>query len=1445
MGRFLLVLYITAWLPLSGQGQGCAGLNADAGPDQFSCDPTNPPQLQGSYSGTPDKYYWTPGNYLSDPNVTDPTVNAPAGKYTFTFTVEAMSSINLISNGNFEAGNSGFTHEYSYGFPGGTFGPGWLSVGTNPLGYNGSWAPCGDHTSGSGNQLIVDGHTSANAKVWCQTVSVSPGKTYLVRFYVQSVFPAAPCQLNVLANNVSFGTVQGGALCDWQSFEECFKATSASVEICIRETSGIGYGNDFAIDDIEMYEKCMDTDEVVVEVVDLKAQAAIPQPPRCASDVFDLNALGSSTGPNIRYEWRSDGGTIVSSSGLTAKGKGRGTYYVKVIYQNGNVYCEKEAEVQADPSDDLEGLLEVEGIANCNSDTIELRGSVINGSGDYTYHWIPANKIHRGLNEPTAYVTEAGLYKLVVIDKQSGCEIQLQEVVASDTTKPKVEISADSLISCKNPLATLASTPFDTSRYLYEWTLPDLTLIRNADTLHAADTGLYLLRATDKFNKCYTETSHVLRADTTMPLVALGPDGIIDCRNEEFLVHAQDTGTAGTSRYVWLLPTGPLPPDSVLVDQRVSQGGWVVLTAINNTNGCSHTDSLFVADVRKLPAAIAGKTDTLNCSKTQLQLDGSASTSDSTKLGWFTYTGNIIGDTTTAFPNIDKPGWYFLRVTDTTNQCRQIDSVFIHQDTTRPSAVLDAETTFRCSDTLRWLDGSASSSGASIRYLWLTSDGSIASGQGTPNISVKGPGRYFLIVDNLTNGCSDTAEMLVKPDLGAPTAQIDVPDTITCSLRSVQLNATTSSPTGNPVRFEWKADSGQAIQNDHTLSPQVDRGGYYTLIVTDTVNGCSTTVQVLVSVDTLSPLADAGADAIWNCASRVLLLDGANSQGTHALNYTWSTSDGRFSGRTDQPQANVTSPGSYLLTVRDVRTGCYAIDSIAVIADTIYPVVRIALPDTLNCKVTSLVLDGSASGSGTRIRYEWTSSNGQLSGNTMLPVATAIRGGTYSLLMVDTINFCRDSASVLVVEDLRAPLFSIAGTTTLNCSGNPVELSAGLNSARGGESFTWSTRLGLISGRTDSTGILGVRRGWYMVTVLDPHNGCTSTDSIFVDQINDLGVELVGGANLTCLVRKIALSGMVLGGSGAELLTWTTRGGNIIGNAATAQIEADRPGWYYFSAQQAGNGCEAIDSIEILENTNVPASLHARLHQANCPGDLWVLEIDSITGGEAPLRYVWNGKDFQGSRLSGGNFGSQHIEVFDRNGCSLSVTYTTIEPVGIDVQLMPLARIDQGSSLPLDPVYSLPPDSIASVSWSPGRFLSCSDCLQPVAERVSEDIEYFCTVVSKKGCSATARIRIEVILREVWVPNAFSPNGDQINDRFFPVISPDAFREIRNFRIFDRWGNLQYEQKLLSPGQVYDLAWDGTSNGEKLNPGVYLYAMELIWNNGDRQLLSGDISLIR
>jgi len=86
----------------------------------------------------------------------------------------------------------------------------------------------------------------------------------------------------------------------------------------------------FALDDIALYEKCIDEDEVEVEIVDLTAKLTIPLKPKCSSDIFDLFATGSSGGNKITYEWTTVGGTIISTNGLTAKARGQGRIPLKL-----------------------------------------------------------------------------------------------------------------------------------------------------------------------------------------------------------------------------------------------------------------------------------------------------------------------------------------------------------------------------------------------------------------------------------------------------------------------------------------------------------------------------------------------------------------------------------------------------------------------------------------------------------------------------------------------------------------------------------------------------------------------------------------------------------------------------------------------------------------------------------------------------------------------------------------------------------------------------------------------------------------------------------------------------------------------------------------------------------------------------------------------------------
>lgn len=159
------------------------------------------------------------------------------GKYTYKLTAEGVSTNNLITNGNFESGNSGFSSGYTFNFVNTTEGE--YFVTSNPSSWNGGFSPCGDNTSGAGNMLLVNGHPVAGTNFWCQTIPTVIGRMYLFEFYHTSVVSSNPGQLAVKINGSTVGGVTAGSLCNWERYEICFTATTASTQICLSESSGI------------------------------------------------------------------------------------------------------------------------------------------------------------------------------------------------------------------------------------------------------------------------------------------------------------------------------------------------------------------------------------------------------------------------------------------------------------------------------------------------------------------------------------------------------------------------------------------------------------------------------------------------------------------------------------------------------------------------------------------------------------------------------------------------------------------------------------------------------------------------------------------------------------------------------------------------------------------------------------------------------------------------------------------------------------------------------------------------------------------------------------------------------------------------------------------------------------------------------------------------------
>ena len=212
-------------------------------------------------------YCWSASNGTVSNSSAIITV-APSTNTTYYYNTQVLGT-NLIVNGDFENGNTGFTSEYAYEAPPNTIG-GTYYVATNPSIWNGGMNACTDHTSGVGKMLLVNGSSTLNTQVWKGAINTISNTNYAFSVWVQSVHPANPAQLKFSINGIQIGQIfQANATpCIWKQFYIVWNSgnnTTANISLVNQNTQT--NGNDFAIDDISFAPVLVLTDSVKVDLV--------------------------------------------------------------------------------------------------------------------------------------------------------------------------------------------------------------------------------------------------------------------------------------------------------------------------------------------------------------------------------------------------------------------------------------------------------------------------------------------------------------------------------------------------------------------------------------------------------------------------------------------------------------------------------------------------------------------------------------------------------------------------------------------------------------------------------------------------------------------------------------------------------------------------------------------------------------------------------------------------------------------------------------------------------------------------------------------------------------------------------------------------------------------------------------------------------------------------
>lgn len=236
----------------------------------------------------------------------------------------------------------------------------------------------------------------------------------------------------------------------------------------------------------------------------------------------------------------------------------------------------------------------------------------------------------------------------------------------------------------------------------------------------------------------------------------------------------------------------------------------------------------------------------------------------------------------------------------------------------------------------------------------------------------------------------------------------------------------------------------------------------------------------------------------------------------------------------------------------------------------------------------------------------------------------------------------------------------------------------------------------------------------------------------------------------------------------------------------------------------------------------------------------------SPEGGTPPFLYSIDGQEFKNEnifqKLIPGN--TYNVLIQDAMGCTLNQTLLMPTRFSKMLELDPSLLLKLGDQATLQPKLNIPQTLIDKIVWFPEEGLSCVDCLFPVLKPLKNET-YVLTITDVFGCKGSGFVNLRLDRQyDVFVPSAFSPNGDGANDLLIVFANTKQVKAIRSFRVFNRWGNLMFEHYDFSPNESR-IGWDGTFSGAQAMIGAYIYTVEVELIDGTVELIKGQTALVR
>ncbi len=596
--------------------------------------------------------------------------------------------------------------------------------------------------------------------------------------------------------------------------------------------------------------------------------------------------------------------------------------------------------------------------------------------------------------------------------------------------------------------------------------------------------------------------------------------------------------------------------------------------------------------------------------------------------------------------------------------------------------------------------------------------------------------------------------------------------------------------------------------------------------------------------DTNLPTANAGADEILNCDIIEITLDGTASSTGPNIEYEWQNSGGSTIATTQTTMIN--SPGTYTLIVLDTDNNCQTQDQVVIGQDIETPIPNIdfVANQEIDCNNSSIVLDATGSAPFGTLNFEWTTVDGAILLGEDTPNPEMGQAGTYTLTITNSENGCTQTESIEIVENLETPIVTISTPQILTCDNTETEIYAFCDI--GSAIVSWSTSNGNIISGQDSLVATIDQPGDFIISVINIANGCeTTAQTTVLQDITPPTAVANADEEFDCITESIVLDGN--GSSVGNSFIYQWFGSSLIDSNTSLNPTIYIAGSYTLQVTNIENGCTQMATILIEEDDNVPTAAEVLDNDPLCFGESGSISILSVTGGHEPYLYsIDGGQNFSpANTFSTLEPGDYNILIQDAIGCEYEETINIQTPTLVNVSLLPEVVLQLGQNYQITAVSGIPLSEIDTIIWSPVEGLSCTNCLDPRVESILNEIEYSLTIINENGCKASDQIMLRVEkTREVFIPNAFSPNDDGTNDKFMIFANNEKIKQINTFQVYDRWGEQIYLAENFDPNDPA-FGWDGTLNEEKLNPAVFVYFAEIEFIDGVTILYKGDVTLAK